>query len=187
MIILTCRVIVRAAPTVLMTGCAALLPSGESETNGGWESFDAARDAIVSIEPYLATRQTVHAMGLDPRRRANVTLLSYSDLVQRLGTGSALSAAQLERGVRDCFEAGRRCTAYLIQQRKVERKRVGNFWLDVFNFRRETEQQGWSFNALIVFVDDAVVFTLQGGQPRIVEREQAINPLGPLQGVSDQR
>lgn len=166
-------------------GCASLLPRGDTAIDGGWDSYASARAAIESIEPYKATREDIHAMGLDPFKRTNVQLLSYSDLVQRFGAGNTLRADQLERGVRDCFEAGRRCGAYLIQQRQVDRKRVGNFWLDVLNFRRETDTTGWSFNALIVFVDDQVVFTLHGGQPKIAEHETSRNPLGPLQGAAE--
>ena len=34
-------------------------------------------------------------------------------------------------------------------------------------------------------VDDTVVYTLYGGQPRISEKEQNRQPLGPLQGWGD--
>ena len=40
---------------------------------------------------------------------------------------------------------------------------------------------GWTFNALVIMVDDGVVFTVFGGQPRILEHEVIRNPLGPLQ------
>jgi hypothetical protein len=169
----------------VLAGCNSLLPQGSTEAGQAWSSFDQAKSSIESIRPFESRREDVHALGLDPYKNATVTLLTYSDLVQRFGTGNALRAEQLERGVRECFEAGRRCAGYQVQQRVVQRKRVGSFWLDMLNFRRETDTDGWSFNALIVFVDDLVVMTLYGGQPKIHEHEVSRNPLGPLQGAAE--
>ena len=59
---------------------------------------------------------------------------------------------------------------------RSSRKRVGNFWLDSLNFYRDTDVTGWSFNALVLFVDERVVYTLYGGQPRVHEREVTRNP-----------
>jgi hypothetical protein len=42
---------------------------------------------------------------------------------------------------------------------------------------------GWRFNALILFVDDLVVYRSWGGQPAVNEVEVTSNPLGPLQDV----
>ena len=36
-------------------------------------------------------------------------------------------------------------------------------------------------------IDDMVVYTLYGGQPRIHEHEVTRNPLGPLQGLGERR
>ena len=69
--------------------------------------------------------------------------------------------------------------------RDVKSRRVGNFWLDTFNFVRVTDSTGWDYNALILFIDDRVVYTLDGGQPRISKRDRTRNPLGPLQTWGD--
>jgi hypothetical protein len=88
--------------------------------------------------------------------------------------------------VRRCLTAGKACSGYAIALRQSRRKRIGNFWLDSLNFYRDTDITGWSFNALVLFVDDKVVYTLYGGQPRLHEREITRNPLGPLQGWGSQ-
>ena len=62
----------------------------------------------------------------------------------------------------------------------LNKKRVGNFWLDSLNFRRETRSTGWTFSALIVLVDDLVVYTLTVGQPSVTETDVVRHPLGPL-------
>jgi hypothetical protein len=66
---------------------------------------------------------------------------------------------------------------------KISRTRTGNFLADFSNFRRNTETSGWRFNALILFVDDLVVYRSWGGQPAVLETEVTNNPLGPLQDV----
>jgi hypothetical protein len=88
----------------------------------------------------------------------------------------------VDRGISDCLRAGKRCNGYAIAVRKVDHQRVGNFWLDLFNFKRETYGKGWSVDALLVFVDDLLVYQLVGGQPTINDYEMHHNPLGPLQG-----
>lgn len=174
------------ACTVFWLGaCASILPAGETLQGNGWTSFEHARDLFTGITPYESTRAEVHAMGLDPFRNPSVSLLSYSDLVQRLGTGNVLRSDQLERGVRDCMESGKRCTGYQLNQRELKQRRIGNAFLDLLNFRRETVTNGWSFNGLIVFVGDTVVMTLYGGQPRIHETALQTNPLGPLQSLPE--
>ena len=69
--------------------------------------------------------------------------------------------------------------------KKFDRSRVGSSWLDSFNFRRETVATGWGVNALLVFVDDLLVYQLISGQPTINDYEVQHNPLGPLQGWVD--
>ena len=168
-----------------LLGCASLLPEGAERQGNGWADFNAAREVFLGIKPFDSTRTEVHSLGLDPFKNPSVTLLSYSDLVQRLGTGNVLHADQLDPGVRLCMESGKRCTGYQLNQREVTRKRVGNVLADLFNFRRETESEGWSFNGLIVFVNDEVVLALYGGQPRIHESMLQINPLGPFQTLPE--
>ena len=93
---------------------------------------------------------------------------------------------ELDRGIRECLQAGKACSAYQLKQEIRKRDRTGNFWLDSFQFNRVTDVSGWTFNALVVLVEDRVVYTLYGGQPRIKEKETTKNPLGPLQGWGDQ-
>jgi len=88
----------------------------------------------------------------------------------------------VDRGIAHCLRAGKKCSGYAISVKKLHRKRVGNFWLDSLDFKRETVTTGWSVEALLVFVDDQLVYELLGGQPTIQEVEAHSNPLGPLQG-----
>jgi len=164
-----------------LSACQSLLPESAIQTQVAWESFEQARTAIDNIRVGHTRRETLTHEGIDPYHNPAVTLLSYPDIVQRFAAGSSMAANGLDPGVKECLHAGKRCVGYAIAVRRTRRDRVGNFWLDSLNFRRETDVSGWSFNALVILVDDLVVFTVYGGQPQIREREVLRNPLGPLQ------
>lgn len=162
-----------------------MLPNAQSEVISPWRSFDEARKSIESIEPGRATTAHLRAQGFDPYANPNVQLLTYSDIVLRFPSNGTLAGGKLDNGLRECLEAGKACTGYAISAREVLRDRTGPFLLDALSFKRVTEMTGWNFNALILLVDDRVVYTLYGGQPKVHEIETTRQPLGPVQGWGD--
>jgi hypothetical protein len=128
----------------------------------------------------------VHAQGLEPASNPAVTMLHFADLLQRFAAATLVEPHDIDRGIRDCLRAGQRCTGYAIAVEKRQHQRVGSFWLDSLNFRRETLTTGWRVDALLVFVDDSLVYRLVGGKPALRERDLRRNPLGPLQGWGEQ-
>lgn len=180
------RALLVMAAALWLVGCAELLPTAVTQTQVGWQSFDDAKRTIESIVPFQTRAPELVAMGLTPAKNPAITILTYSDILQRFAAGSVLRPEDLERGIRECLLAGRRCSAYSINAAVANRDRVGNFWLDSLNFKRVTDLTGWRFNALIILVDDLVVYTLYGGHPTLNDREVVRNPLGPLQGWGDQ-
>lgn len=167
---------------LLVAGCSSLLPKARTDTLTDWSTFDQAKAAVEAIEPYRTTRAELHKMGIGAPGDATVTLLSHVDIAARFPIGGLLNADDVDRGIRDCMKAGKACDGYLLNVRRVSRDRVGDFWLDTFAFKRETDVRGWTFTALIIFVDDVAVYAVYGGQPVVHETETARNPLGPLQG-----
>jgi hypothetical protein len=165
-----------------LAGCAALLPRAEFATQETWNDYDSAKTAIEKIVPLESRRADLTNAGIDPGSNAAISILSFSDVVQRFAVGSSIRQEELDEGIRRCLTAGKTCTGYAINVKRTSRNRIGNFWLDSLNFHREVDITGWTFNALILFVDDVVVYTLHGGQPRLHEKEVTRNPLGPLQG-----
>lgn len=173
-----------AIVAALGTGaCSHLLPTASDRAPLPWDSYEEAMRAVAGIQPYATTRAQLHERRFDPATNPSITILNYTDLLLRLPAVPAVPVEHLEHGIADCLEAGRRCSAYQVQVRQTKTRRAGNFWLDLFNFRRESVTTGWSFTALIVFVDDTVVYALAGGQPRIEETQTTRNPLGPFQGI----
>jgi hypothetical protein len=114
-----------------------------------------------------------------------VQLLSFSDILLRFPMIGADYHAHLDPGLHRCLEAGKACTGYAITIHVTHRDRTGNFWVDTFGFKRVTDVTGWTFNGLILLVDDKVVYTLYGGQPRVREQEVTRQPLGPVQGIGE--
>jgi hypothetical protein len=179
------RALAALVAAFLLGGCVELLPRAKTEVTGQWGSFEEAKAAIERIEPNRTTAKDLRAQGIDPYVSANVKLLTFSDIVLRFPVTGAIGQDKLDPGLRDCLTSGKGCQGYSIAVLETKHDRIGNFWLDALNFQRVVETTGWSFNALILLVDDRVVYTLQGGQPIVHEMETNKQPLGPLQGWGD--
>ncbi len=160
-------------------GCAQLLPKASSEISSPWTSFEQARVTVERIVPGHTTAAELRAMGIDPYASPNVQLLSFSDVLLRFPNAGSLD--RLDTGLRQCLGAGKGCTGLAITARDTRRDRVGNFWADALSFKRVVDVTGWSFNAIILMVEDRAVYTLYGGQPHLREQEVTLQPLGPLQ------
>jgi hypothetical protein len=174
------------AGCLIAAGCSTLLPSSRTEVVSGWNSYDDAVASLATFAPYQSTRQIVHAQGLDPRSNPAITVLHFADVLQRFAAATLIKPEDVDRGIRDCLHAGKTCNGYAIAVEKRHHQRVGSFWLDSLNFRRETIPTGWRVEVLLVFVDDALVYELIGGHPVISEVDVRRNPLGPLQSWGDQ-
>ena len=171
----------------IVSGCAALLPGGRQETVAPWHSFEDVKAAYDRIEPYVTKVADLRALGYDPAKTPNVTILNYSQVVKTAVPQPSFSIEDQPQGIRDCIRAADRCVGYTLEQSQIKRKRVGNFFLDFLNFDRETRISGWRFSALIVVVDATVVYKQWSGQPLVRQIDRNRNPLGPLQGVGDAR
>ena len=172
--------------SMALSGCTTLLPTSKKEIVSEWNSYDQAVKSLSAIEPYKATRTDVHSQGLDPHLNPAIVVLHFGDVLQRFSAAALIKPEDVDRGIRDCLHAGKQCSGYAISVRKLDSDRIGNFWLDSLNFKRETVTTGWSVDALLVFIDDLLVYALIGGQPTINQTEVVRNPLGPLQGWGSQ-
>jgi len=180
---MTSRSVVRLTTllaTSLAVGCSSLLPKAKVETEAPWKSFDEVKRTFDSIEPGRTTLQELKQLGYDPYVNSNVTVLHYSDVLGKYAP-NAVRDEHLEPGIRLCLQTQTKCSAYALEHRQIRRERVGNFFLDFINYERRTEITGWRFGAVVVVVDDSVVYKSWSGVPEIREVEETLNPLGPLQ------
>lgn len=120
-------------------------------------------------------------MGIDPAKHPNTTLLTHADVVKRFVPGSVLNKQDLDPGIVACLEARDACRGVDVVAARIEKNRTGNFFADFFNFSRRTDTTGWRFNAVVLLVNDTVVYRTWGGQPVLNESDVRTNPLGPLQ------
>ena len=168
-----------------LTGCSSLLPHGGSVVDGPWKSFAEAQETFDKIIPYRTTYAELMALKLDPHAYPNITILNYSDVLRRFIPSPAINADSLDGGVKDCIDAKTACRGLEIDQRSIQRKRMGSFLADFLNFKREVDVTGWRFNGVLLIKDGLVVYKLVSGQPMIHETEENKNPLGPLQGAGE--
>ena len=80
-------------------------------------------------------------------------MLHFTDVLQRFSAAVLIHPEDVDQGVRDCLHAGQRCSGYMVSVKKLARQRVGNFWVDSLDFKRETVTTGWRVDVLLVFVD----------------------------------
>lgn len=170
---------------VFLAGCGSLLPRAEVVTESPWQSFQDVQQVFDKIVPYQTTVEDLKRLRLDPESNPNITILNYSDVLRRFIPSPSINAHDLDSGVRECIMANTACKGYEIDQRLIKRKRYGNFWADILNFKRKVDVIGWRFNGVILIKDSLVVYKLTGGQPAIHELEENKNPLGPFQGIGE--
>lgn len=165
-----------------ITGCSSLLPNSHSEASS-FKTFEEARAAIESLIPMQSNQDTLTALGIEAGKQPNTTLLTHADVVRRFVPGSVLTKQDLNAGIVACIEAKDSCRGLEVLASRIDKVRSGNFFADFLNFSRRTNTTGWRFNAVILLVDNVVVYRTWGGQPAVNETEVHKNPLGPLQDV----
>ena len=170
---------------IFLAACSALLPKEAAVTQSPWESYQDAEQTFEKVVPYQTTVEDLKQLQLDPNLNSNVSVLSYSDIVRRFIPSASLNALGVDHAVQECLQANSACKGYELNHRVLKRNRYGSFLADFLNFHRKVDVVGWRFNAVILIKNNVVVYKLTGGQPAIHEHEEAVNPLGPLQGAGE--
>ena len=166
--------------TLQLGACSFMLPKVRSESSP-FKSFEEAKSAIEALVPMKSDVKSLAAIGIDPLQQPNTVILTQTDIVRRFVPSALLKREDLDPGVLACLEARDACRGWEITGARVLRARTGSLFLDFTNFSRHTQTTGWRFNALILLVNDTVVYRSWGGQPSLNEFEVNTNPLGPLQ------
>jgi hypothetical protein len=162
----------------LQAGCAALLPSGKSIAESPWQEYSDAKGSFDAITIGKTTVEDLKELGFDIKSSPNIKVLNYLDIA---ATVQAIPIQELDPGLQACLRARADCRAYVFEPNRIYSQRMGNFWLDILNFRRKTHETGWRFKALIVFVNHHVAYKLSSGEPQVNNFNDQINPLGPFQ------
>ncbi|PAU62827.1 hypothetical protein BZL41_13165 [Pseudomonas sp. PIC25] len=169
---------------ILLAGCSSLLPSERAETQSPFADYLDAEGRFAQAIPGRTTRPELFSLGFDPLIQGNGRMLSFID-IRLMFVQPNIPLAYLPDGLLQCLEAKDRCVGYAFEFSKSDSQRVGNFWADIFNFRKKREIQGWAFRAVFVLVDDRLVHKVSSGEPNIRRYEVKRNPLGPVQGAGE--
>jgi hypothetical protein len=184
-----CRGLTRFITFVLLLmfiGCASLLPSSKIATKSPWDSFDAAKLTYDKIVPGTTSVNDLKKLGFDPYLTPNIKILNVTEIIILFLANPSIKKEDLDPGIQKCIESKDRCTAYQISPKKLNVKRVGNFWLDLFTFKRHTVNTGWEFQGLITIVDNVVSYRDPPGGRPLINTDQIDNkPLGPLQEIGN--
>ncbi len=167
----------------VLAGCTSLLPSSKQDISNQWHTFEDAKKSFDQIIPYTTDMNTMRKLGFDPFKTPNMQILNHSQVVRAVLPSPILEQMVIPQGILDCIKKQEGCIGYFMEPSRIYRQRDGNFLMDFLNFRRNTTVTGWKFGALIVVIDDMVVYKQWSGRPQIEETELQRNPLGPLQGA----
>lgn len=159
-----------------------MLPKASTESPT-FQTFEEAQRAVEALVPQKSRLTDLVDSGLTPAKQPNTLILTHADVVRRMVNGSVLGKEDLDPGILTCIHARDACRGWEFNVARISKARTGSFVADFINFRRRTETTGWRFNALVLLVNDVVVYRGWGGQPVIQEVEINNNPLGPFQDM----
>jgi hypothetical protein len=169
---------------LIVSGCARLLPSSKTTVNSPWQDFNSAKLEYEKIIPDTTTVEDLKRMKFNPYEVPNIRIINVTELIGLFMPNPSIKLEDLDSGIQKCIEHRQRCTAYKIEPGVLDRTRVGNFWADLFTFKRHTIDSGWEFRGLITIVDDVVTYRdPPGGRPMVRTEEVVNKPLGPLQEI----
>ena len=163
--------------------CAFLLPVKTDEVHSRWHSFDEAKATFDRITPGVTTRAELGELGYDPYEAPNVEILDFIGVLERLLPENPSVPLPKEPGIEACIAAAQRCSGLWLRPAFTKDKEYGTAILSILQFRHQNEITGWSFSALLVLVDEEVVYKLWGGNPGVRKYKDKIHPLGPFQEI----
>lgn len=165
---------------VILNGCAVFLPSSKAVVLVPWDSFQSIQTAYEKVVRNETTVHQLKKVGFDIYSTPNVKILNYIDIA---ATTQNIKYEDLSVGLVRCIKVRESCKGYQIEPNVMINERLGNFWLDVLDFKRKNKGTGWRFKAVFLVIDDVVVDKFWNGDPKIIVDSEVKNPLGPFQEV----
>ncbi|MCF7835807.1 MAG: hypothetical protein K9M15_01665, partial [Candidatus Marinimicrobia bacterium] len=97
-----------------LSACSSMLPSAKTTTKAPWSTFEDVNSAYNQIVPGKTTINDLEKMGLDPKKMANIEILTIKDIVNIYLPNSSITIEDLDKGMQQCLEARGECFAYSI-------------------------------------------------------------------------
>lgn len=184
----TIKIIVSATFMLSLVGCGGLgLLPHESQVleSSKFQTYDQVAAAYTDIVPGQTRMADLPKLGFDTATTPNVEILSYLGVIERFMPRNSLTFDHLAPPVQACIEAQDRCSAFVFHPQQVELHRLGNIFLDVLGFERQTLDTGWQAEVVLLMQDGHVAYKLMSGRPRIEDMHDTVQPLGPLQDLGN--
>jgi hypothetical protein len=162
-----------------------MLPSGSHVEKAPWDSYNEVKAAFDVIELNKTTKQDLKDLNFDPLSQPNIQIMSYLEVMQQFLVNPSIRKEDLDEGLQACIKAKTDCIAYKVGINNTSYHRYGNFFMDFLSFKRNTQMEGWKFNAIIVLIHDVVVYKLSSGTPNVNVNDVAVKPLGPAQNIGE--
>jgi hypothetical protein len=169
--------------SLFLSSCSFLLPYGTEKSSTEWKSYTDVKAAYQSVILDETTEKKLWLMGFNPTTSSNISIEDYNMIQKRFDP--LLTHKNLPKPILKCIQETSKCVGYYVQIRDTSSERVGNSFLDIFNFKRVTHQTGWDFKALFIIINKKVIFKLSNSSPNINYHKTEVNPLGPLQDGVD--
>lgn len=161
-----------------------MLPTQTISTQNKWHSYQQLDNIIQKIK-LGQTLDELSKIGLDVNNDPNFESLTYLDVAKRFGLiGFRNQSITIPKGVKKLMKAAERGRAYELKVESTKHRRIGNFWADFFQFRKNIYITGWKYSLLLIVVDNKVQYLLHKGNPNINKVERHKNPLGPFQKIN---
>lgn len=166
-----------------LTGCSNVLPQQKTVVASPFDTYAEAEAAFGKVQPNHTDLDQLFNSGYNITTFPNVEVLTYLDLLARFLPRDSITLRDLDPDLRACLEKRLECRGYILKPSRIKRERVGNWFLDLLDFKRTEKRFGWEAEALFVLHNDMVVYKLWSGTQRIDELREKTNPLGPLQNI----
>jgi len=184
----TAKIIVSATFMLSLVGCGGLgLLPHESQVlaSANFQTYDQVAVAFTDIVPGQTRLADLPKLGFDTATTPNVEILSYLGVIERFMPRNSMTFDHLAPSVQACIEAQDRCSAFVFHPQQVQSRRLGNIFLDVLGFERQTLDTGWQAEVVLLMQDGHVAYKLMSGRPRIEDMHDTVQPLGPLQDLGN--
>lgn len=170
---------------LLLAGCGGVLPHESQVDVTKFETYDQLTMAYNKIELGKTSTTDLSTLGFDPKTTPNIEVLSYTQIVDALLPSDKLRVEDVPTSARPCLQAQNDCSGYLYRLAHSSKRRNGDVVPDLMGIERDTVSSGWSADIMLLVQNDRVIYKMMSSKPRIENRQNKSQPLGPLQDMGN--
>lgn len=171
--------------TILLTGCASILPREHTVTQSPWGTFEDVKTSYEEVVTEKTNIKELEELGFTPEGNPNVEIYNYWTLANIYEMSQLATNGEAPDWMNICSHNKEYCKGFRLTIQSVHSDRIGNVFADLLGFKKKIKKFGWKFEATFILIGDRVIYKSWDGQPKIEEYHDKTVPLGPFQNVSD--